>query len=136
MLLVSCSIEYWEFVRNLRLDVRVLSGFLNTNNIDPKQQLEYMKKYSDCYRIALLDGEPAGYVGVVENDIRVCTHPDYQGKGVGKFMINSAIEIWPKAEAKVKIGNEASSSLFLACGFVISSNDNNFLYYKKIFCQT
>ena len=129
--LVNCDKQYWEFVRHLRLDVRVLGGFLNTNHIDPNQQREYMKEHSDSYRIALIDGEPAGYIGVVDGDIRVCTHPDYQGKGVGKFMINSAMELWPSAEAKVKIGNDASSNLFLACGFTQSGSDDKFLYYKK-----
>lgn len=132
MLLVYCSKEYWEFVRNLRLDVRVTSGFLSTKHIGQRQQIEYMKRYSDFYRIALVHGEPAGYVGVVENDIRVCTHPDYQGRGVGKFLIKSVTEIWPEAEAKVKIGNSASSRLFLSCGFIQYRSDNNFLYYKKI----
>ena len=49
---------------------------------------------------------PVGYVGVVDNDIRVCTHPDFQGKGLGKFMIDEAMKIWPNAEAKVKKNNK------------------------------
>lgn len=56
--------------------------------------------------------------GVVEDDIRVCTHPDFQGKGVGKFMINKCMEIWPNASAKVKINNEVSLRLFESCGFI------------------
>jgi len=117
MELVKCSEEYWEFVRELRIDERVISGFIATTFITKQQQRSYMNTYHTCYRVALVDGNPAGYVGVIEDDIRVCTHPDYQGKGVGKFMIEEAMKIWPTAEGKVKIGNEASMNLFKSCGF-------------------
>jgi hypothetical protein len=81
------------------------------------------------YRIALVDGKPAGYVGVIKEDIRVCTHPDFQGFGVGKFMINECVKIWPTAYAKVKHGNTASDKLFLACGFELQGTDDKFTYY-------
>ena len=87
MLIVECTREYWEFVRKLRMDGRVIDGFLKTTPITEEQQIKYMTNNSQHYRIALLDGKPAGYVGVIEDDIRVCTHPDFFGMGVGKFMI-------------------------------------------------
>jgi ribosomal protein S18 acetylase RimI-like enzyme len=117
MELVDCTSEYWEFVRQLRMDDRVLNGFIQTIEITSEQQIKYMSKYSHCYRICLSDGIPAGFVGVIDDDIRVCTHPDYQGKGIGKFMINECMKIWPTAFAKVKIDNEASLKLFESCGF-------------------
>jgi GNAT superfamily N-acetyltransferase len=129
--LVNCDTQYWEFVRELRLDFRVVIGFVDSNHIDPTQQKEYMTEHSDSYRIALVDEAPAGYVGVVDNDIRVCTHPDFQGKGLGKFMINEAMKIWPNAEAKVKKSNKISSQLFISCGFLESGSDDKFIYYKK-----
>lgn len=117
MELVECSKEFWEFVRVLRNDERVQSGFIKSIHITEEMQEEYMSKHSQYYRIALVDGVPAGYVGVIEDDIRVCTDPFFQGKGVGKFMINKCMEIWPTAFAKVKIDNEASLRLFRSCGF-------------------
>jgi ribosomal protein S18 acetylase RimI-like enzyme len=117
MELVNCTNEYWEFVRELRMDERVIGGFIKTIPITSEQQIAYMTNHSQYYRIALVDGNPAGYVGVIEDDIRVCTHPDFQGRGVGKFMINSAMDLWPTAFAKVKLDNEASVKLFEACGF-------------------
>ncbi len=45
---------------------------------------------------------PIGYIGVIDNDIRVATHPDHQGKGVGSFMVNEIMKIHPNAFAKVK----------------------------------
>lgn len=117
MELVKCTEKYWEFIRLLRNDDRVLNGFIESINITSDIQINYMNKYSECYRVALINETPVGYVGVIDDDIRVCTHPDYQGKGIGKFMINKCMEIWPEAFAKVKLDNLASIKLFESCGF-------------------
>ena len=130
MVIVECTKEYWEFVRKLRMDGRVIDGFLETTPFTKEQQVGYMTNNYQHYRIALVNGQPAGYVGVLNDDIRVCTHPDFWGMGVGKFMIKSAMAIWPTAYAKVKIGNIASDKLFLSCGFELSGKDDNFTYYK------
>ena len=125
MEIVECSKKYWEFVRTLRNNKKVQEGFIETIEITPEMQEKYMNKYSECYRVALVEvhvGDslskiPVGFVGVIENDIRVCTHPDFQGGGIGKFMINECMKIWPNAFAKVKINNKASLKLFESCGF-------------------
>ncbi len=117
MELVNCTKEYWEFVRTLRMDERVLDGFIERVEITPEMQERYMQKYADSYRIALVDGTPAGFVGVIDDDIRVCTHPEFQGRGVGKFMINECMKLWPTSFAKVKLDNIASVKLFESCGF-------------------
>jgi GNAT superfamily N-acetyltransferase len=131
MELVKCTLEYWEFVRLLRTDERVVDGFVENVQITQRQQQSYMEKYSDSYRIALFNGEPAGFVGVVDDDIRVCTHPNLQGKGLGKFMIDGCMEIWPTSYARVKLGNTASDKLFLSVGFEEFKRDENFTYYRK-----
>lgn len=129
MVIVECTQQYWEFVRELRMDERVISGFIETIPITTEQQTAYMSSNAQYYRIALVDGKPAGYVGVIKDDIRVCTHPTFQGMGVGKFMIEECVKIWPTAYAKVKFGNTASDKLFLACGFKINGKDDKFTYY-------
>jgi L-amino acid N-acyltransferase YncA len=111
------------------MDERVIDGFLQTQPITEEQQIKYMGDNSQYYRIALVDDKPAGYVGVIEDDIRVCTHPDFWGMGVAKFMIKSAIALWPTACAKVKLGNKASDKLFRSCGFEVSGMDENFTYF-------
>ncbi len=131
MKLEKCINEYWEFVRKLRLDERVKVGFLDNSYISEQQQIDYMKKYWNQYYIVLYNNKPAGYVGVVNNDIRICTHPDFQGKGVGKFMLNEINKIYPNALAKVKMKNNASNRLFLSTGFQIFDNDDEFNYFKK-----
>lgn len=117
MKLVECSNEYWEFVRELRNDKRVLDGFIKSTHITKEMQKKYMQKYSNFYRIALIDESPVGYIGVIENDIRICTHPDYQCNGIGKFMLKEIMNIFPEAYGKVKIDNEASINLFSSLGF-------------------
>jgi len=129
--LVKCLPQYWEFVRILRNDKRVLDGFIKSMYITEEMQSKYMETHSQFYRIALIDKIPVGYVGVINDDIRVCTHPNHQGKGIGKFMINECIKEWPTSFAKVKLGNTSSDKLFISVGFKEFKKDKNFTYYKK-----
>jgi ribosomal protein S18 acetylase RimI-like enzyme len=117
MELIKCTQQYWEFVRMLRNDERVISGFIKSVHITKEMQINYMTKHSQFYRIATIDNQPCGYVGVIDNDIRICTHPNFQGKGVGKFMLKEIIKIFPTAHGKVKIDNKVSKKLFKSVGF-------------------
>jgi len=112
---------YYEFIRKLRNDERVQRGFIEVVNITQKQQEAYMKKYGDCFYICLLSetDKPVGYIGVINDDIRIATHPDYQNQGVGSFMIQEISKIFPDAQAKVKIDNDISMKLFKKAGFKI-----------------
>lgn len=117
MELVKNSYLYWEFIRNLRNLDGVREGFIQQETITQEQQQAYMSKYNDCFYICLYNGEPAGYIGVINDDIRIATHPDYQGKGVASFMLKEIVKKFPNALAKIKINNEASLRLFEKCGF-------------------
>jgi RimJ/RimL family protein N-acetyltransferase len=115
--LVNNNPAYWEFIRELRTMQGVREGFVSQKEITPVEQATYMLKHNSDFWICI-DGQiPAGYVGVIEGDIRVATHPDYQGKGVGTFMINEIMNFIPTAIARVKLDNEASIRLFERCGF-------------------
>ena len=115
--LVNNNPSYWEFIRELRTMEGVREGFISQTEITPIEQATYMLKYNSNYWICLDDDTPAGYVGVIDDDIRVATHPDYQGKGVATFMINEIMKLIPTAIARVKLNNEASVKLFERCGF-------------------
>jgi len=119
MELVKNSYLYWEFIRNLRNLDGVREGFIQQEIITQQQQQAYMSQYNDCFYICLYKGKPAGYIGVIDNDIRVATHPDYQGKGVGSFMVKEIKKLQPLSVAKVKLDNKASLALFKKCGFKI-----------------
>ena len=117
MKLVKNKYIYWEFIRNLRNLDGVRQGFIKQDHISQKQHEEYMKENSKSFYVCLDNSSPVGYVGVIEDDIRIATHPDYQGKGVGAFMLNEVMKIHSTAFAKVKIENKASLRLFESCGF-------------------
>ena len=109
--------KYWDFIRNLRNDPKVKTGFIQQEEILPESHQKFMTKYGHLFYLCLCDNTPAGYVGVIDRDIRVATHPNFQGKGIGKFMIEQIMLKFPDAYAKIKIENEASIRLFKSCNF-------------------
>jgi len=115
--LIRNSSDYWDFILELRNDPRVKKGFIQQKEISRQDHSVYMQAFGDNFYICLDRDKPIGYIGVINNDIRVATHPDYQGNGVAKFMVNEVMKSHPKAFAKVKIENQASLRLFESCGF-------------------
>ena len=115
--LVECKEQYWEFIRWLRTDERTQQGFVEQVEIIPEQQVAYMSNHSQEYRVCLKDGMPVGFVGDVDGDIRVATHPDYRGLGIGLFMIQEQWKVNPGGHAKIKLDNTASIKLFEKAGF-------------------
>ena len=69
MELVKVDETHYEFIRKLRTNPINLKWFLNQSEITAEDQVKYMEKHSEHYRVCLLYGEPAGYVGVIENNI-------------------------------------------------------------------
>jgi hypothetical protein len=126
--LVKNEKKYYEFIRIMRIHPENEPGFLEKVNITSEQQENYMKKYNDCYYVAILNETPVGYVGVVDDDIRICTDPSYKKTGAGTFMLNEIMNLHPNATAKILKNNNASLSLFKKCNFTIVNNDEN-LYY-------
>ena len=115
--LIKNTSDYWDFILELRNDPRVKIGFVQQKEISRQDHSMYMQAFGDNFYICLDKSQPIGYIGVINNDIRVATHPDYQGRGVAKFMVNEVMKTHPQAFAKVKIENEASLRLFESCGF-------------------
>jgi GNAT superfamily N-acetyltransferase len=116
MILVPCTEPYWEFVRTLRIDERVEHGFIEKADITSEQQEKYMVAHWTKFFIALVDEVPAGFVGCINGDIRICTHPDFQRRGVGVFLMREIMKRFPTATAKVKIENKASQRMMEASG--------------------
>lgn len=114
---VKNEAKYHEFIRNLRNDGRVKKGLIQQGHITKEQQKEYMKKHNDDYHLCLCNGEPAGYIGVIDDDIRIVVHPDFHNKGVGLFLVNNIMKKHKKLQAKIKVRNTASIRLFERAGF-------------------
>lgn len=126
----ECSQEYWEFVRLLRMNAAVKDGFVEDAKISAEDQIQYMKNHALAYRVCLYDQVPCGYIGVVENDLRICVSPEFWGKGVGSFMIEQTKDIWPNPQVKIKFSNIASINLFKKNGFtekfvILEKNDGS-----------
>ena len=89
-----------------------------------------MKQHGARYLVALVKGQFAGYAGSIDDDIRVCTHPDFQGRSVGKSLIQAINRRFPEARARVKLDNAASQSLFESCGFVRTGIEDGLIHYQ------
>jgi|TARA_R100000005_G_C4985499_1_gene193971 GNAT superfamily N-acetyltransferase len=109
MELVPITEEYYDFVRVLR---NTQPGFLVHANITPEHQEVYMNKYGKNYYICLLYKKPVGFIGVVDEDIRLCTHPSAQGKGIGTFMLKEIVKLYPNATGKILEDNIPSQKAF------------------------
>ncbi len=125
MELVNCDKQYWEFVRLLRTNPENQEGFFTHAEITPEQQETFMSSNFSNYKICLVDGKPAGYVGLLKgHEITYCVSPDFKGKGVGTFMIQEFAPRWAFVDALVKVDNIASQKVFEKLGF------EKQIYYK------
>lgn len=113
MELVNCDEKYWEFVRKLRSDKENSKGFIEQVNITEEQQIKYMTKNADWFKICLIDNEPVGYIGLIGDDRSEITYcSDVKGKGVGTFMVSEILKSSDKIWAKVLKDNVASIKVF------------------------
>ena len=132
MKLVNNEEKYYEYIRVLRTHKDNINGFLDHAEITTEQQKKYMDKYKSNYYICLNEeNNPVGWIGEVDDDIRICVDPKHKGKGIGKFMLSELRKMKPNAHAKVLLENEVSHKLFLTCGYSIYKIDNNFKYCKN-----
>ena len=118
MELVKCSNlpgEHWDAVLKIRNDNS--EGFGDPSIIPTATHYRYMFENFTNYLICIDNDEIIGFIGHVDNDIRLATKKTHQKKGVGKFMVEGLMKKFPESFAKVKIDNEASRRLFESCGF-------------------
>jgi len=120
MRLVKNSKKYWEFIRHLRNDNDIKSGFIEQNYIEKEEHFRFMKEHGHNYYICLDEAKPVGFVGAICGDIRIAVDKNYHSKGIGKFMLKEFLESAGdiKVYAKVKIENLASLNLFKGVGFI------------------
>ena len=110
--LVPVSEEHYEFIRKLRMDERTQSSFIEKADITDAEQRDYMARHSKDYYICLSGNQALGYAGVIDSDIRICTDPEHQGKGVGSFMLAQIKKMYPHAVGRIKKSNLASQKIF------------------------
>ena len=114
--LVLCTEIYWPFVLELRNKVKDM--FFNTNTVTEEEHKLFMSKNYASYFVcveSVLGGMPVGFIGIVDGDFRFAVEPDYQGRGVGEFMLkNFPI---PVNTVKIKVENVKTRRFFEKRGF-------------------
>jgi RimJ/RimL family protein N-acetyltransferase len=128
--LVENSLVYYEFIRQLRTHPENTKGFLEQVQITEDQQKSYMEKYEKNYWICLSGNTPVGFVGMVDNDIRLAVQPNSKGMGIGTFMIQELIKNHKDGTAKVLLDNLSSQKVFEKNNFTNYKSDEKFKYYK------
>ena len=118
MELIECSNlpgVHWDAILEIRNENR--EGFGDPSTIRSGAHCKYMFNHFSNYLLCVEDDEVLGFIGHVNNDIRLATRKENQRRGVAKFMVEGFEEKYPDAFAKVKLDNEASLKLFENCGF-------------------
>ena len=101
-----------EFIRLLRLNKELKKSFIKSVEITQEQQESYMLKYGHLYYVCIDEyNNPVGFVGVVNNDLRIAVHPDHRNKGVGTFMLKYILEYFIP-EIKVRKTNLNGQKFF------------------------
>lgn len=113
--LIECDKKYWLDILNIRNNDN--EGFINQQKISDENHFAYMEKYNKNYRVCLMQNVFVGFIGIVDDDIRLAVKKEYKQLGIGKFMINEFNKIFEIKTAKIKIDNIASQKLFESCGF-------------------
>jgi len=103
---------YYRYIYYLRIHPATKDGFMSQDKISIEDHYKFMEKHEENYYVCLYNGFTCGFVGVVDDDVRVCTDPSYQKKGIGKFMLEELKKLYPNARAKIKKENKASIALF------------------------
>jgi len=108
--------EHYEPICKMRLHPANQQGFLDKRPFSRADQRRYMAANAGKYIVCLLEGKPVGYAGVIDDDIRICTDPDFKKRGIGGVMLEEIVKRFPNARAKILRDNKASQALFSRCG--------------------
>ena len=110
--------KYWDEILKIRNEN--CFGFGNNKPINKKDHYCFMEKnYYDyfVYLDEVQNNTVAGFVGCVNNDIRIAIKNEYKRLGLAKDLIYFIKKKYPNSFAKVKSDNIPSLKLFESCGF-------------------
>jgi ribosomal protein S18 acetylase RimI-like enzyme len=100
-----------EYVRYLRNCPDFKSSFIQQEDITEQQQIEYMSTHGEDYWVCYDKWQPVGFIGVVDSDLRLAVHPEYQKYEYGTFMINEMKKMY-NFTVKVRKDNHISQKFF------------------------
>ena len=128
-----CKPLYWDLIGKLRANPKTRHFFCEEYQFNSELQIQYMEANSKYFHVVLVNGEFAGYIGLIgpdRNEITYSVDPKYQNKGLGTYMVTQIMQLSPKIWAKVKHNNLSSIHIFQKLGF-ISTNSLNFIYFNQ-----
>ena len=114
MQLIPAVEQYWDNIRKLRNQNS--TSFGNSATIQKTEHWDFMKKHSDTYRVAVCNGQFLGFIGHVQNDLRLACCK--RGCGVGRFMFSHFLTEVGDLEIKVLKDNRASMRFFQKLGYM------------------
>ena len=112
----------WDFILNLRNQFYVDSFYEQKKPIQKEEHYEYMKKQNsnpNFHQWIATDGnEDFGYIRILDKNLNVMVEKEFQGKGIGKIMVNivekKALSLGiKKLKAEVIVGNESSKKMLI-----------------------
>jgi hypothetical protein len=121
------SPEVWEDIRQIRNAHRF--RFQQTDVIDAATHRSFMQKHWSTYRVAVAvdhngDSERViGFIGQVQGDVRIGSHPEYLRIGVGKYMLRCLLRDNPDVTLKARRENHACLALTRSFGYIPDPKD-------------
>ncbi|MNQ05843.1 Acetyltransferase (GNAT) family protein [compost metagenome] len=131
------DIEYLLWLRKQTMTEHFLNSGIEVNDEYHLKRIEY--QFEDA-KIILLNENPIGLLKVNENKsgfeiIQIQIDPEFQGKGIGKKMIQSIIDKASSLNLPVELSvlkNNKAKQLYISLGFkIINENEDSFIMKKE-----
>lgn len=132
LVLRSCQPSDFEGIRDIRNANR--HAFSNSHLLTCEEHAKFMHLHHSTYRLAFYKTTLVGFIGQVDQDLRLGVSPLWKRKGVGRFMVKNFCRLYPKITVKVKRSNSPSLEFFKSLGWIPqegSSLDPVPLVFKK-----
>lgn len=131
------DIEYLLWLRKQTMTEHFLNSGIEVNEEYHLKRIEY--QFEDA-KIILLNENPIGLLKVNENKsgfeiIQIQIDPEFQGKGIGKKIIQSIIDKASSLNLPVELSvlkNNKAKQLYISLGFkIINENEDSFIMKKE-----
>ncbi|MNF34144.1 Acetyltransferase (GNAT) family protein [compost metagenome] len=131
------DIEYLLWLRKQTMTEHFLNSGIEVND---KYHLKRIEYHFEDAKIILLNENPIGLLKVNENKsgfeiIQIQIDPEFQGKGIGKKMIQSIIDKASSLNLPVELSvlkNNKAKQLYISLGFkIINENEDSFIMKKE-----